>query len=183
MPEGLHPNEVIRVRVQARRYFWDGITMHRNMPGDKTRVVPPPQDRASLVIKAHDGLGHFGVTRTVAALQTDYYWCTLRQEVKTYIKGCEPCDKVRAAFTQRERQLHPLVIRGLFFRWNVDLAGELPKTRRGNKYVLIMVEHFSKWIELIPIPDRQSETIARAFLVHVLCRFGAPAEVVSDGGT
>ncbi|OAE31166.1 hypothetical protein AXG93_3617s1050 [Marchantia polymorpha subsp. ruderalis] len=46
-----------------------------------------------------------------------------------------------------------------------------------------MVEHFSKWIELVALPDKASEGVAYAFLDRVLSHFGAPAEVLTDQGT
>jgi transposase-like protein len=46
-----------------------------------------------------------------------------------------------------------------------------------------MVEHFSKWIELVPSSDKSNEGVAYAFLDRVLSHFGAPAEVLTDQGT
>jgi transposase-like protein len=46
-----------------------------------------------------------------------------------------------------------------------------------------MVEHFSKWIELVPSLDKSNEGVAYAFLDMVLSHFGAPAEVLIDQGT
>ncbi len=93
------------------------------------------------------------------------------------------CDRVRASFNAPTPQLHPLPIMGLGYRWSLDFAGPLPLTVRHNKYVLVMVEHFSKWIELVPSPDKSSEGVAYAFLDRVLSHFGAPAEVLTDQGT
>jgi len=72
---------------------------------------------------------------------------------------------------------------GLGYRWSLDFAGPLPVTSRHNRYVLVMVEHFSKWIELVALPDKSSEGVAYAFLDRVLSHFGAPAEVLTDQGT
>jgi hypothetical protein len=72
---------------------------------------------------------------------------------------------------------------GLGYRWSLDLAGPLPLTVRHNKYVLVMVEHFSKWIELVPSPDKSRKGVAYAFLDRVLSHFGAPAEVLTNQGT
>ncbi len=58
--------------------------------------------------------------------------------------------------------------------------GPLPLTIRHNKYVLVMVEHFSKWIELLPSPDKSNEGVAYTFFDKVLNHFGAPAEVLID---
>jgi hypothetical protein len=54
---------------------------------------------------------------------------------------------------------------------------------RHNRYTLVMVEHFSKWIKLVPLPDKYSEGVAYAFLDRVLGHFGALAKVLIDQGT
>jgi hypothetical protein len=51
----------------------------------------------------------------------------------------------------------------------------------GNKYVVVMIEHFTKWVELVPIPEKSSFYTAAAFK-GVLTRFGAPAEVLPNQG-
>ena len=71
---------------------------------------------------------------------------------------------------------------GLGYRWSLDFAGPLPMTRRQHQYVLVMVEHFSKWIELEALPDKGNEGAAYAFLDQVLGHFGAPTEVLTDLG-
>ena len=106
----------------------------------------------------------------------------MSKTVTQVVQSCSACDRVKAGFRSRSPQLHPLPIRGLFYRWGVDLCGDFVQTKRGNSYIMICVEHFSKWVEVIPIPDKSSNTIATAFLQHVLSRFLAPAEVLTDQG-
>jgi hypothetical protein len=53
-------------------------------------------------------------------------------------------------------------------------------TPRGTKYVLLMVEHFSKWIELVVLPHNSLELTVLAFLDCVLVLFGAPEEVLTE---
>jgi hypothetical protein len=72
---------------------------------------------------------------------------------------------------------------GLGYRWSLDFTKPLPLMVRHNKYVLVMVEHFSKWIELVPSPDKSSEGVAYAFLDKVLSHFGALVEMLTDQGT
>ena len=64
----------------------------------------------------------------------------------------------------------------------MDLAGDLPITAKGNKYVMIAVEHFTKWVELVSIRSKSSADVAHAFLDQVLSRVGAPREVLTDQG-
>jgi hypothetical protein len=71
----------------------------------------------------------------------------------------------------------------MFYRWSCDLAGELPQTSKGNVYIMIMIEHFSKWVELVTLPDKSSHSTNQAFLQQVLSRFGACAECLTDQGS
>jgi hypothetical protein len=47
--------------------------------------------------------------------------------------------------------------------WAMDILGPLPITAGGNQYVLVMSDHFSKWIEAVPLPNQRAETVAMAF--------------------
>jgi hypothetical protein len=70
---------------------------------------------------------------------------------------------------------------GLFYRWGLDLCKMLHTSEDGNKYVVVMIEHFTQWVELVLIPEKSSFYTAAA-LKGVLTRFGAPAEVLTDQG-
>lgn len=55
-------------------------------------------------------------------------------------------------------------------------------SKRHNKYVLVMIEHFSQWSGLVALLGRFSEGTSYAFLGRVLNRFGAPIEVLINQG-
>ena len=71
---------------------------------------------------------------------------------------------------------------GLDYRWSLDFAGPFVVTSCGTKFVLVMVEHFSKWIELVALFQNSAELAPVASLDRVLARFGASAEVLTDQG-
>jgi hypothetical protein len=48
---------------------------------------------------------------------------------------------------------------------------------------MIMIEHFSKWVELVPLLDKSSHSTSQAFLQHVLSRFGACVKCLIDQGS
>ncbi len=106
----------------------------------------------------------------------------MHTDVQQLVSHCMVCDRVKASFNAPTTQLHPLPIMGLGYRWSLDFVRPLPLTIRHNKYVLVMVEHFSKWIELVPSLDKSNEGAAYAFLDRVLSHFGAPVEVLIDQG-
>jgi hypothetical protein len=79
--------------------------------------------------------------------------------------------------------LSPLPIQGIFYCWSCDLVGELAQTPRGNVYIMIMIEHFFKWVELDALPNKSSHNTNQAFLQQVLSRFRACAECLIDQGS
>jgi hypothetical protein len=79
--------------------------------------------------------------------------------------------------------LSPFFIQGMFYRWSCDLTGELPQTSRGNVYITIMIEHFSKWVELVALLDKSSHNTNQAFLEQVLNRFGVFVECLTNQGS
>jgi hypothetical protein len=70
----------------------------------------------------------------------------------------------------------------LGYQWNLDFAGPLSLTPRHNHYVLVMIEHFSKWLELVPWLDCNSEGGGYAFFDRMFNKFGAPTKVLIDQG-
>ena len=129
-------------------------------------------------------MGHFDTRRTLSLLTPEYWWSGMFVDVATYVQACAICDRVRAAFVAKSQVLHPLPIRGIFYRWSCDLAGPVPSTKgAGNRFIMVMIEHFSKWIELVAIPQKTARCTTAAFKDSVLARYGAPAECLTDQRT
>ena len=68
----------------------------------------------------------------------------------------------------------------LGYCWSLDFGGSLVVTPHGTNYVLVIVEHFSKWIELVALSQRSVDLAVAPFLDCVLAHFGAPAKVLTD---
>ena len=63
------------------------------------------------------------------------------------------------------------------------MATNLPTTIDNNKHLLIIIDPFSKWLELLPLRSKESLEIAILFYKNVICRYGIPHTVRTDGGT
>ncbi len=151
-PPNITYQERDRITHRMARFRWKDDLIFRIWLDGTRRVVPRPTQRFQLIQQVHEDLGHFGVRRTHAMLRGQYWWIGMHQEVTTYVGRCGVCDRVRSSFNTLSPQLRPLPIMGLGYRWSLDFARPLLTTSRGAKYVLVMVEHFSKWIELVALP-------------------------------
>ena len=57
-------------------------------------------------------------------------------------------------------------------RLGVDVMGPLLETEAGNKYLLIIMDYFSKWPEVFPMPNQEVRTVADILFKEVICHFG-----------
>jgi hypothetical protein len=61
-----------------------------------------------------------------------------------------------------------------------DIVGPLPESEKGNKYLLTVVDHFSRYPLAVPVPNRNIKTICEALFRQVVCVFGMPEALLSD---
>jgi hypothetical protein len=146
--------------------------------------VPKPEERIPLVIQMHEDLGHFGEQRMLAEICRRYFWHSRPEDVKTVVRRCQQCQLVRGAGSIRsgDEQLKSIPICDLFHKVALDTAGPLPKTKSGNKYILVAIDHYSKWCEAKAVADHSAKTASRLLEDNIICRYGVPKFVLIDNG-
>ncbi len=142
LSDALDYHECRRIRKRASNYCRKEHKLFF-----KTLLVPKPEERLSLVKQMHEDLGHFGEQRTLAENRRRYFWHNQTIDVKAMVKGCQQCQLVRSSGSIRsgDEQLKSIPVCDLFHRVALDTAGLLPETRLGNKYILVAIDHYSKW--------------------------------------
>ena len=63
-----------------------------------------------------------------------------------------------------------------------DLLGPFSESRNRNKYVLSIVDQFTRWVELFPIKNMEAITIAKAFVNEFVSRYGLSRQILTDQG-
>ena len=58
----------------------------------------------------------------------------------------------------------------------MDLVGPLPQSDRGNLYILVICDYFTKYVEAFALPDQRADTVATAFIEGWVTRLGANFE-------
>lgn len=67
-------------------------------------------------------------------------------------------------------------------RLHMDILRPLPVSKIGNKYIIMLVDQFTKWLECYPIPCENAQTVAKAAVDGFISRFGCPTELHTDQG-
>jgi len=65
----------------------------------------------------------------------------------------------------------------------VDLVEPMPPTSRGNSWILVLTDHFTRWADVLAIPDTSAPTVTKVLDQHVFCYFGIPEQIRSVQGT
>jgi transposase-like protein len=81
-----------------------------------------------------------------------------------------------------DANLKSILVCDLFHRVAFDTVGPLPETRTCNKYILVAIDHYSKWCEAKVVADHGAKTAARFLEDDVICRYRVPEFVLTDNG-
>jgi predicted metal-dependent HD superfamily phosphohydrolase len=65
---------------------------------------------------------------------------------------------------------------------DIDTIGPLPKDQHGYQFIIVMIDAFSRYINLIPAKDTSAKAAAKALYIHS-CRFGFPHTITTDNGS
>lgn len=149
------------------------------------RIVVPQSLRTEVLKQAHDHIlsGHGGKRSTDRRVAERFWWRTRRMDVDQFVQNCVPCAQ-RSELSHQKVQLQRLPEAERPFQMiGIDILGPFNKTPAGNKYVLTIIDHFSRYLEMIAIPDQRASTVALAMVNNWLLKFGVPESLITDQGT
>ena len=157
-----------------------------NHEGDVTRwqVVLPPSLRRECMKVAHEGRtgGHLGPDRTAKQIQRRAYWVAWSKDVRTFIRGCEACARYTRSDAPHQGFLQAAPVGEPWERVAIDITGPHPVSKSGNRFILTVLDHFSKWTEAFAIRNHEAVTVAKLLADQVFARFGIPLQLLSDRG-
>ena len=62
----------------------------------------------------------------------------------------------------------------------IDVLGSLPMAEAGNKYILVIADYYTKWVEAYPMANQKAQTVANLLVHEFISRFGVPLLIHSD---
>ena len=126
--------------------------------------------------------GHLGLKRTLKRVFHRYYRPFLKETVTRCIRECDSCQKIKNTQPKRKAKLILILPNKPGKLVTFDCAGPFIVTARGNKYLIVIIDHFTKFVAIYALKDMTTETIADV-LVDYMCKYGLVESVLSDLGT
>jgi len=126
------------------------------------RVYVPRKFRRQMMHLIHrvDG-AHLSVSKTRYRVAEKLTWPGLAADVRSYVSGCQACQRFKA--TRPGKNFRPLApVRSTFERVSMDLISGLPSTLRQKKYIMVVVDHYTRYMIAVPLTNKSAETVAWA---------------------
>jgi transposase InsO family protein len=160
------------------------VTKDRNLNSESKQTVLPACLHAVVLSAMHDSVtaGHMGVKKTYGKLKKCFYWPGMKSAVRDWIRTCPKCGARKRPQKTSRAPLNTYRVGAPMDRLSSDILGPFPVSERSNRYILVVMDNFSKWVEAYPIPDFTAETVARTIVYEFISRFGNPLEIHTDQG-
>ena len=114
-----------------------------------------------------------------------FYLLGFKRDVKLYVAGCESYEEYRRQARTLKAWLRSMEVGGRGDCLAMDIVGggkSLPLTPHAYKYILTLVNCFSRYALAIPIPDQSSETVINAVICNYITVYGTPRRILTDQG-
>ena len=188
-------NEVAASSPEFRHYinYWDSIrvkdkVLHKQVMTPDGRIkwllLVPKQLRKSVVDSMHNSVfgGHLGTKKTLNKILQSHYWFNLRDDVTVWVKQCDVCARNKRSKVSPKAAIGDMRTGASMDRLGIDIMGPLPLSNKGNKYIQVITDAFTKWVEIRAIPDQTAVTCAEHLVDSMICHFGCPLVLHSDQG-
>nr|GEX01740.1 reverse transcriptase domain-containing protein [Tanacetum cinerariifolium] len=107
------------------------------------------QEAIDILKACHEGptKGHHGANLTTKnVFDASFFWPTIYRDADEMIKSCDTCQRQGKISQRDEMPQNAIQVCEIFDVWVIDFMGPFPSSK-GNKYILVVVDYLSKWVE------------------------------------
>lgn len=147
------------------------------------RILLPESLQDEVIRGYHENptQGHMGIAKTTKKVLEKFHFPYAKRKVTEVLQKCLPC-KQRKQLKQHHIRLSSRPSSKPWSTVAADFCGPY-NSGAGNRYVLVIVDHFTKWVELIPTKTQDAIEVAQAFYDRIICHFGCPNRFLTDQGS
>ena len=177
------------IKKDKRNVYYRYTTQSRaSQLGDtvklKQLLVPLKYRRALLKIAHDDHLSsHQGSKRTILRVIAKFFWSGVYRDIEEYINTCKECQAIGKSNKKNKAPmiLTPIVDRP-FKRMAMDIVGPLETSRKGNRFILTVIDMHSRYPHAVAMRSVETKKVAEE-LLKIFSNIGICEELLSDLGT
>ena len=138
-----------------------------------------------MLLEIHQGeCGHHTSSRALVAkvFQHGFYWLTALQQAEDIVRKCGGCQRFAHRIHMPATALKTIPITWPSAVWCLDMVGKFKPARGNMTHMLVIVDKFTKWIDVKPIRKCDGHTSVQ-FLKDIILRYGYPHNNITYNGT
>ncbi len=149
---------------------------------DEWRLVIHRDKRKEILSLLHSSTteGHPGMSRMKLTVCSRFYWPRMRNDIENWIKCCRSCTMAKRGPRRQCAPLQQEISGSPFDCVAFDVIGPLPTTANGNRFILTVIDYFSKWAEAYALPNHKAEIVADCIVKRWIAHHGIPVRIHSD---
>lgn len=149
---------------------------------DELKIVVPEQMQFEILRRTHDQ-GHFKTKKMEELIKREFYIPKLKKKIERFVQNCVTCILSDRKSGKQEGMLHPIPKDDLpLVTLHIDHLGPMPSTKKNYRYILTMIDAFTKFVWIFPVKSTTSEEAMKK-LRMVTALFGNPSRIITDKGT
>ena len=156
--------------------------VHRNCQ-QAPKLCLPKSLLEDLIIECHLVYGHIGARKCQLMISEDFYYPGLRKITKEKLKACDTCQRNKTPTQSSHSVSYPIILSEPLETVFVDYYGPLPTAKYGYKYILGILDGFSKYIKLYPLRRQTTQSTIKKLFEYYIPLCGKPRRIVTDHGT
>ena len=145
-------------------------------------VLVPEKLRKHILFELHDCFNHPGTNKLYNYVQKCSYWPGIKQDCSKYVWSCKACQMVNLK-SHRFINLFMSISKIPMETICMDLIGQLPETSMRSKFVLTAICLLTKYVFMVPIPNKTTQQVVQAYLKHIYAQFGGSRYILTDRGS
>ncbi len=140
----------------------------------RTQFVLPKQIPIETKKQIHSSVyhAHLGRNKTIKKLTDRMYKPFLKREIIEVVKTCDTCQKIKRDQSKKLAEMLLILPTEPNQMIATDIGGPLKETKRGNKYFIVLIDHFTKFIQIHPLKRIQAEDVAQILIDQWMMTFG-----------
>ena len=175
-----HKDKLSHLYVLDKKGVLQRIIRENDRKFEATMV---PKDLTKVILfEVHETLAHPGQLKMYMFIRRFYFWKNLRTDVNKYVKNCPACNKVSLK-EPKYVDFTTVIPRFPMANIAIDLLGPFLPTSRGNERILSCMDLLTHYLFLVPVKDKQAETIISAYTENIYSEAGGSHTILSDRGS
>jgi hypothetical protein len=146
------------------------------------RLCIPKTERQRLLSVYHQRASHPGVIHLYDLLRETVWWPSMQKDVYKFVSECKECQINNNVKTIAKPKPMSLPSKP----WShlaIDHVGPFPMSNNSNKYILVIVDRYTRYAEAVAVPDTSAKTSAETIVQYIICRYGMFDVLLSDRGS